>query len=91
MVGEVGVGVTDGLAVATSVESETIVPSCVQILRTAFGGLHVSAGRVGKVAAKLLGDVCTIRLRRIGNEVDGPGDRSKFGGIRLRVGMVDRL
>ncbi len=76
---------------ATSVESEAIVPSCVQILRTAFGGLHVVVGRVGKVAAKLLGDVCTIRPRRIGNEVDGPGDRSKFGGVGLQVGTVDRL
>ena len=71
MVGEVGVGVTDRLAVATSVEGEAIVPSRVQILCTAFGGLHVGVGRVGKVATKLLGDVCTIRPGRIGDEIDG--------------------
>ena len=64
LVGEVGVGVTDGLAVAMSVESEAIVPGCVQILRAAFGSLHVSIGRVEKVAVKLPGGRCGRRLPR---------------------------
>ena len=88
LVGEVSVGVTDGLAVATSVECEAIVPSCVYkycAQRLAACICRRWKGRKG------CGDVCTIRSRRIGNEIDGAGDRSKFGSIGLRVSMVGRL